>query len=81
MCVCCTVSVPVDGHHGQTAAATAGERIWRYLLSGQNSQHSSFPSKEVCDQSHELQQGDGVVPAHTHKNTQEQQRGGTMSDV
>ncbi len=68
--------VPADGHHRETAAAAAGERIWRYLLSGQSSQHTGFPSKEVCDESHEFQQGDGVIPAQTSTFTQEQQRAG-----
>ncbi len=59
----CAGCEPVDGHHWKTAAAAAGERIWRNLLPRQSSQHTSFPPKEVGDQSHELQQGDGVIPA------------------
>ena len=55
--------VPVDGHHREAAAAATGERIWRYLLSRQSSQHTTFPPKEVCDQTHEFQQGDGVISA------------------
>lgn len=55
--------VPVDGHRGEAAAAAAGEWVRRHLLSRQNRQHRPLPSKQVCDQRHELQQRDGVVPA------------------
>lgn len=65
--ICGCRCVPVDGHHWEAAAAAAGKRIWSYLLSRQRSQHTHFPSKEVCDQSHEFQQGDRVIPVpNTH---------------
>lgn len=54
---------PVDGHHGETAAAAAGERVWRHLLPSQGRQHTGLPPKEVRDQPHELKQGYGVIPA------------------
>ncbi|TNN28439.1 hypothetical protein EYF80_061412 [Liparis tanakae] len=57
--------VPADGHQGEAAAAAAGERVRRHVLPGQGRQHRGPAPKEVCDQPHELQQRDGVVPADT----------------
>lgn len=56
-------ALPVDGHHRKTAAAAAGERGWRHLLSSQGRQHTGLPPKEVRDQPHELNQGYAVIPA------------------
>lgn len=56
------VCVPGDGQPGQAAAAAAGEGVWGQLLPRQDLQHAGLPPKEVCDQTHELQQCDGVVP-------------------
>lgn len=72
----CVWGAPVDGHHGEAAAAAAGERIRRHQLSRQSRQQTNAPSKEVCDQVHEFQQGDGVIPAQTdgtHPETNVQQ--------
>jgi len=57
-CVC----VPGDGQQGQAAAAAAGEGVWGQLRPRQDLQHAGLPPEEVCDQTHELQQRDGVVP-------------------
>lgn len=62
------LGVPVNGHHWKTAAAAAaGEGIWRYFLSRQSSQHKGLSSKKVCNESHEFQQSDGVIPAQEHQ--------------
>lgn len=70
----CFPCVPVDGYHGEAAAAAAWEGIWRHLLPWQDAQHASLPSKEVGDQAHELEQGDGVIAAQRDTFREEQQR-------
>ena len=61
--VCPCGAVPGDGQQGKAAAAATGEGVWGQLLPRQDLQHTGLPPKEVRDETHELQQRDGVVPA------------------